>query len=523
MTKASKCNGFKPSKELIKERHITTTDDFSEVLERTMASGEEKLSRTREDNERQRLEVCTTDIVPHIQDVRQLFVLQEELPPRPQGGRSTLKQEDPQPPSVKEEDKERWFVQEGERLLGQEDDCHGLLQQTIVSVKTEDHEDKPPETSQLHHSPSVQQLIGCQEEHPPQPHGGSFILKRPPHVKEEKEEPEDPHFELEEPEALRVKEEEEELWITQEEEHLLGQEEADLTKLQLTGIFVKTEDHEAKPLESSQLHHSPSEEKREAEPPSSSSTQHMTTEADGDHCGGSQADNLLAPLSDSDDTTSHSPDTDDEDSKADMTCHTDNTRFKCSHCGKTFNCRSHLKRHVRVHTGEKPFMCSVCGHTFSRKANLKIHTRIHTGEKPFSCSVCGRSFVQIQCLKMHMTVHTGEKTYSCSICDKSFCDRTNLLKHMRRHTGEKPYSCSICGKTFSVKANLQAHTRTHTGEKPYSCSVCSKSFCQRSTFVRHMRIHTGEKVLSCSVCGERFSYKYQLNNHKCAADNSSSK
>ncbi|XP_054626352.1 zinc finger protein 771-like isoform X1 [Dunckerocampus dactyliophorus] len=234
------------------------------------------------------------------------------------------------------------------------------------------------------------------------------------HFKEEDEEPQPPH----------MKEEEEEHSISQEGEHLEGLEE-----FSVIGVDMKSEDDEDK---------GESEEKTEVEPPSSSSSQHMTTEADGDHCGGSQADNLLAPLSNSDNTTSHSPDADDEDSKADMTCHSDNTHFKCSHCGKTFNYHSNMKR--------------------------------------------------------HMTMHTGENSSACSVCNRRFS-----------------------------WGYLEVHMRTHTGEKPFPCSICNKRFYQRSTLVRHMRTHTGEKVLSCSVCGERFSYKYQLNNHKCAGENSSSK
>ncbi|XP_061746154.1 zinc finger protein 514-like [Nerophis ophidion] len=352
----------------------------------------------------------------------------------------------------------------------------------------------------------------AEEEVPETPH---FIKKvKDPltsNIKWNKKEPLTPHFKKEEeaPQTLNIKEEEVEHSISQEGEHIEGLEE-----FPVTGVPVKSEDDEVK---------GESEEKREAEPPSSSSTQHMTTEADGDLCGGSQADKLLAPLSDSEDTTSHSPDTDDEDSKDDKTCHTDNTHFTCSHCDKTFKYHCHLKVHMRTHTGEKPFICSVCNEGFRQRQNLKRHMRIHTGETPFICSICGKGFAESRNLTRHKRTHTGEKSHSCSICSKYFVQSQHLKVHMRTHTGEKPFSCSICGKGFTQSHHLNVHKRTHTGEKSFSCSICSRSFCDQSNLIRHMRRHPGEKALSCSVCFERFSYKYQCEKHKCIGENSSSK
>ncbi|XP_061526070.1 oocyte zinc finger protein XlCOF22-like isoform X2 [Phycodurus eques] len=237
-----------------------------------------------------------------------------------------------------------------------------------------------------------------------------------------------------------------------------------------------------------------SEENRGTEPPSGSSSQHMTTEGDGDHCGGSQAESRLVPLSVSDDTMSHSPDTDEEHSKGDGRCHTDDTCWKCSHCDKAFSKQTDLKKHMRWHTGERPFMCSDCGQTFLKKGHMTTHTRTHTGEKPFSCSVCSKSFSVPFGLVQHMRTHTGEKPFSCSVCHKRFAYQISLMRHASTHTGEKPHSCSVCNTSFRLRSALITHMRTHTGEKPFSCSVCDKSFCANSTLRNHMRTHTGESM-----------------------------
>ncbi|XP_054629805.1 oocyte zinc finger protein XlCOF22-like [Dunckerocampus dactyliophorus] len=448
-------------------------------------------------------------------DVQQMIGRQER-PPQPQGWSSTLKQEDLQPPHIKEEEEELWITQEGARLLGPEEADLTKFPLTGVSVKTEDHEDKPPESLHWLCPSDVQQMIGHQEECHSQLQVGSCTLKQ--------EDPQPPH----------IKEEKEELWITQEREYLLGLEEANRTKLPLTGVSVKTEDHEDKPPESSQLHHSPSEENRGAESPSSSS-QHMITEADGDHCGGSQADNFLAPLSDSDDTTSHSPEAEDRDDaqetwssdtdcKSDMRTHTDNKhsgfsqkktgkkRFTCSVCDKRFTFKSYLTQHMRTHTGEKPFACYVCGQRFTQKSYMLSHLRKHTGEKLFSCSVCGKSYSHKKSLAYHMLKHS-ENPFSCSVCNQRFPLKSQMISHMMTHTGEHPFGCSLCGKNFSSKQYLTFHMMKHTGEIPFGCSVCGQGFPQRSTLVAHMRKHTGEKPFHCSICGKNFPYKSSLTYH----------
>ncbi|XP_061738218.1 uncharacterized protein LOC133539907 isoform X2 [Nerophis ophidion] len=102
------------------------------MCERMIAVYEEELCPTKEEKERQHQLLDAVlkkhEVVLHRRDIQQ-------------------------PPHSKEEDEEVWISQEGECLLGQEEADLAKFPLTVVSVKTEDHEDKPLESSHLHHSP----------------------------------------------------------------------------------------------------------------------------------------------------------------------------------------------------------------------------------------------------------------------------------------------------------------------------------------------------------------------------------
>ncbi len=45
----------------------------------------------------------------------------------------------------------------------------------------------------------------------------------------------------------------------------------------------------------------------------------------------------------------------------------------CPFCGKEFVSPAPLETHIRVHTGYRPFKCTKCGRAFNQKGSLKRH------------------------------------------------------------------------------------------------------------------------------------------------------
>uniref|UniRef100_A0A8C0INZ6 C2H2-type domain-containing protein n=1 Tax=Chelonoidis abingdonii TaxID=106734 RepID=A0A8C0INZ6_CHEAB len=151
---------------------------------------------------------------------------------------------------------------------------------------------------------------------------------------------------------------------------------------------------------------------------------------------------------------------------------------------RSFSSSSALDLHQKTHSDEKRYGCAECGKSYRQNSHLRSkHLRTHKEEKPYSCTDCGKSFRESSYLALHKRIHTGEKPYQCPDCDKSFRLKGDLSSHCRTHTGEKPHKCTECGQGFRQRSTLTKHLRTHTGERPYKLAVLAKN---KLTFIKYM-------------------------------------
>jgi hypothetical protein len=113
--------------------------------------------------------------------------------------------------------------------------------------------------------------------------------------------------------------------------------------------------------------------------------------------------------------------------------------FACDHenCGKTFQFKSELNRHLIVHKENRSYACTQkdCKKSFKRRDALENHKRLHSGITPYQChhQDCKKKFPTQAGLRYHLLKHKNDKQYKCSFhgCNKVFLTKFQLDQHNR--------------------------------------------------------------------------------------------
>uniref|UniRef100_A0A8C5C0K7 C2H2-type domain-containing protein n=1 Tax=Gadus morhua TaxID=8049 RepID=A0A8C5C0K7_GADMO len=160
------------------------------------------------------------------------------------------------------------------------------------------------------------------------------------------------------------------------------------------------------------------------------------------------------------------------------------------------------------------FTCANCKTLFSTVEELRGHNCSKYSDKPYRCPLCGREFQFKVAIPRHMQIHSLENIFQCQECNKHFSDGAAFRAHQRCHAALKPYECLECGMVFKHYSVMEDHRRKHTENMPsHQCSVCGKTFKYSSLLHQHQYLHTGQKPFCCPECGKKFAFAQNLKAH----------
>ncbi|XP_033973921.1 zinc finger and SCAN domain-containing protein 31-like, partial [Trematomus bernacchii] len=494
---------------VINERLAAAADEIFGVFAQALSAYEEEICRQR----RLLDTVLKPQIKLHRTELPQQHVYEDEVLTDQQlcsqERNSSLDQEDPEPPQIKEEQEELCTSQEEEQLgLKQETDVFMVTltdEESVHSGQTCAKESVGKPQIKLHRTELPQQHV-CNEDE---------VLTDQQLCSQER----NSSLDQEDPEPPQIKEEQEELCTSQEEEQLELKQETDVfmvtltdeesvhsgrtcakesvgkpqMKLHRTELPQQHVCNEEEVLTDQQLcsqERNSSLYQEDPEPPQIKEEQEeLCTSQEEEQLGLKQeTDVFMVTL------------TDEESVHSRRTCAKESVGNMPVISVVVSEAQSHLQ--LISHNSDDSGLTRTADPEINKRhrktkrnnvnnANLSDMQHNTCTVKNFKCEICGKDFKYMSKLQRHMTTHRDVKPYSCQTCGRGFRESSSLMYHMRVHTDEKKYTCKTCGDKFRFNIDFKNHIKICTGEKKYDCKTCGKKFQFNSNFESHMRVHTG--------------------------------
>lgn len=209
---------------------------------------------------------------------------------------------------------------------------------------------------------------------------------------------------------------------------------------------------------------------------------------------------------------------------------TDDVQIRCKGCDKVFHSQKSYRAHAVIHDGLQ-YPCPICGKIFQWKRNLARHIKNHSEKDTglfYECKPCGKRFSSKDCFNNHMKFskkHVSEDNYNheCSYCGKKFPTKWCMVDHVDwDHLEKIKYQCQTCLKAFKTAKIMVAHINNiHGGKKEpdgeHLCDICGKSYTTVKRLKGHVwAMHTHRstnKTYKCKLCPATFTWQTSIYKH----------
>ncbi|KAG8014188.1 NAD-dependent protein deacylase sirtuin-5 [Nibea albiflora] len=275
------------------------------------------------------------------------------------------------------------------------------------------------------------------------------------------------------------------------------------------------------------------------------------------------------------------------ESAQEQTCKRSSRAKQCSVCGKIFTCSTGLMRHMRCHTEQSPYLCSHCGKGFDNDEDCKTHeegkcrvlsersqdnspnTAMRRNQKntvvssgtyhvptnteaptnseatepcklPLTCQECGQGFTYYKSFEKHQSrcskrpprkktrTRINKNHFVISACNFKAADNTDRsCTETSSETTKTPtpadhayesqaksrtMKCTMCEKNFSEIILMKRHySKSHKVRGSYPCPLCKRAFVRLCELVRHQQ---NKKLYQCTACKKCYTKPGLLNDHE---------